>query len=99
MKKIAEKIIVAVFTVTAGNVFSQGIVNSAQRDVVFTNHMEPMKDGLKLFAFNGITTIRDMLGHPRHLELRTKIKSGEFSDPDFTPHAHQSTHAIAPKSM
>jgi hypothetical protein len=78
MKKIAEKIIVAVFTVTAGNVFSQGIVNSAQRDVVFTNHMEPMKDGLKLFAFNGITTIRDMLGHPRHLELRTKIKSGEI---------------------
>ncbi len=89
MKKIAEKIIVAVFTVTAGNVFSQGIINSAQRDVVLTNHMEPMKDVLKLFAFNGITTIRGMLGHPRHLELPTKIKVEKYSDTDFTPHAHQ----------
>jgi len=90
---------VAVFTVTAGNVFSQGIVNSAQRDVVFTNHMEPMKDVLKLFAFNGITTIRGMLGHHGIWSCVPKSKVEKYSDPGFTPHAHQSTHAIAPKSI
>lgn len=45
--------------------------------------LEPMKDVLKLFAFNGITTIRGMLGHPRHLELRSKIQSGEILGPRF----------------
>jgi imidazolonepropionase-like amidohydrolase len=45
--------------------------------------IEPMKDVLKLFAFNGITTIRGMLGHPRHLELRNKIQSGEIPGPRF----------------
>jgi hypothetical protein len=45
--------------------------------------MEPMKDVLKLFAFNGVTTIRGMLGHPRHLELRSKIQSGEILGPRF----------------
>ena len=47
------------------------------------DNIEPMKDVLKLFAFNGITTIRGMLGHPKHLELRTKIKSGEILGPRF----------------
>ena len=32
--------------------------------------LEPMKEVLFLFAANGITTIRGMLGHPKHLELR-----------------------------
>jgi imidazolonepropionase-like amidohydrolase len=45
--------------------------------------IEPMKDVLKLFAFNGITTIRGMLGHPRHIELRTKVQSGEILGPRF----------------
>jgi imidazolonepropionase-like amidohydrolase len=45
--------------------------------------IEPMKNVLMLFALNGITTIRGMLGHPRHLELRTKIKSGEILGPHF----------------
>ena len=40
--------------------------------------IEPMKEVLKLFLYNGITTIRGMLGHPRHLELRSKIQSGEI---------------------
>ncbi|MEM7281388.1 MAG: amidohydrolase, partial [Pseudomonadota bacterium] len=31
---------------------------------------------LALFAVNGITTIRSMLGHPQHLELRETINSG-----------------------
>jgi hypothetical protein len=35
--------------------------------------MEPMKRVLMLFAVNGITTIRGMLGHPRHLELRDML--------------------------
>jgi imidazolonepropionase-like amidohydrolase len=43
----------------------------------------PMKDVLMLYLANGITTIRGMLGHPRHLELRSKIKSEEILGPDF----------------
>lgn len=45
--------------------------------------MEPMKEVLLLFAANGITTIRGMLGHPKHLELRSKIISGEILGPRF----------------
>ena len=45
--------------------------------------IEPMKEVLMLFLHNGITTIRGMLGHPRHLELRSKIKSGEIIGPHF----------------
>lgn len=47
------------------------------------DEIEPMKDVLKLFAFKGITTIRGMLGHPRHIELRTKVQSGEILGPRF----------------
>ena len=47
------------------------------------NDMEPMKEVLLLFAYNGITTIRGMLGHPLHLELRSKIQSGEILGPRF----------------
>ena len=45
--------------------------------------IEPMKEVLLLFAVNGVTTIRGMLGHPRHLELRAKIRSGEIPGPHF----------------
>lgn len=45
--------------------------------------MEPMKDVLTLFLANGITTIRGMLGHPRHLELRAKLKNSEILGPNF----------------
>jgi imidazolonepropionase-like amidohydrolase len=45
--------------------------------------LEPMKEVLTLFACNGITTIRGMLGHPRHLELRSKIEKGEILGPRF----------------
>ena len=45
--------------------------------------LEPSKEVLFLFAANGITTIRGMLGHPRHLELRSKINSGEILGPRF----------------
>ncbi|HZI53907.1 MAG TPA: amidohydrolase family protein [Chitinophagaceae bacterium] len=45
--------------------------------------IEPMKEVLKLFLYNGVTTIRRMLGHPRHLELRSKIQSGEILGPHF----------------
>lgn len=45
--------------------------------------MEPMKDVVKLFALKGVTTIRGMLGHPKHLELRKKIESGEWMGPRF----------------
>lgn len=43
--------------------------------------MEPMKDVLRLFALNGITTIRGMLGHPKHLELREMLRKGEVLGP------------------
>ncbi|MFC0773129.1 amidohydrolase family protein [Terrimonas alba] len=42
-----------------------------------------MKDVLMLFALKGVTTIRGMLGHPRHLELRAKLQSGEIIGPRF----------------
>ncbi|HET9432610.1 MAG TPA: hypothetical protein VFO37_02580, partial [Chitinophagaceae bacterium] len=45
--------------------------------------LAPMKDVLMLFALSGVTTIRGMLGHPRHLELRSKIQSGEITGPTF----------------
>jgi imidazolonepropionase-like amidohydrolase len=45
--------------------------------------IEPMKDVLSLFAVNGITTIRGMLGHPKHLELRDKVRKGEILGPHF----------------
>jgi imidazolonepropionase-like amidohydrolase len=45
--------------------------------------LEPMKEVLFLFAANGITTIRGMLGHPRHLELRTKVQRKEILGPRF----------------
>ena len=45
--------------------------------------IEQMKEVLTLFLCNGITTIRGMLGHPKHLELRNMIKSGEIVGPHF----------------
>jgi imidazolonepropionase-like amidohydrolase len=45
--------------------------------------IEPMKETVLLFALKGITTIRGMLGHPRHLELRSKLQSGEILGPRF----------------
>ena len=45
--------------------------------------LEPMKEVALLFLYNGITTIRGMLGHPMHLQLRTMINNGEFVGPHF----------------
>ena len=45
------------------------------------NDFEPMKEVLLLFAANGVTTIRGMLGHPFHLQLRSMIQSGEAIGP------------------
>ncbi|HEY0739935.1 MAG TPA: amidohydrolase, partial [Chryseosolibacter sp.] len=45
--------------------------------------MQPMKDVLALFAVNGITTVRGMLGHPKHLELRAMVNKGELIAPHF----------------
>lgn len=47
------------------------------------DNIEPMKEVLTLFLANGVTTIRGMLGHPRHLELRGKINSGAILGPHF----------------
>jgi imidazolonepropionase-like amidohydrolase len=45
--------------------------------------LEAMKEVLTLFLSNGVTTIRGMLGHPKHLELRSMIQSGEIIGPHF----------------
>ena len=45
------------------------------------NDFEPMKEVLLLFAANGVTTIRGMLGHPFHLQLRSMIQYGEVIGP------------------
>jgi imidazolonepropionase-like amidohydrolase len=42
-----------------------------------------MEETLFLYLSNGITTIRGMLGHPLHLELREKIKTQEALGPRF----------------
>ncbi|MGN6491536.1 MAG: amidohydrolase family protein [Agriterribacter sp.] len=42
---------------------------------------QAMKDVLLLFAVNGITTIRGMLGHPLHLALREGVEKGRFIGP------------------
>ncbi len=47
------------------------------------NDLEPMEKVLALFALNGVTTIRGMLGHPKHLELRADIRSGKITGPHF----------------
>lgn len=46
-------------------------------------NIESHKEVLFLFAANGITTIRGMLGHPKHLELRSMINRGEVFGPRF----------------
>ncbi len=43
----------------------------------------PMEEVLFLYLANGITTIRGMLGSPRHLELRSRVRSGEVLGPHF----------------
>lgn len=45
--------------------------------------IEPMKEVLMLYLANGITTIRGMLGHSKHLELRSKINDGTILGPHF----------------
>lgn len=47
------------------------------------DNLESHKEVLFLFAANGITTIRGMLGHASHLTLRSKINSGEVLGPRF----------------
>ncbi|MBD8489962.1 amidohydrolase family protein [Echinicola sp. CAU 1574] len=40
-----------------------------------------MEETLFLYLSNGVTTIRGMLGHPLHLELRTKAANNEILSP------------------
>jgi imidazolonepropionase-like amidohydrolase len=47
------------------------------------DNIEPMKEVVLLFALKGVTTIRGMLGHPLHLELRNKLQRGEIIGPRF----------------
>jgi imidazolonepropionase-like amidohydrolase len=45
--------------------------------------MEVVERVLSLFALNGVTTIRSMLGDPRHLALRDEIARGQRLGPRF----------------
>jgi imidazolonepropionase-like amidohydrolase len=45
--------------------------------------LQPMKDVMQLFASYGITTVRGMLGHPKHLELRKMLNDGTIEGPHF----------------
>lgn len=45
--------------------------------------IDQAKDVLALFLANGVTTIRGMLGHPNHLQLRSMINNGEIVGPHF----------------
>lgn len=45
--------------------------------------IEPMKQVLALYTAFGVTTIRGMLGHPKHLELRRMVSNGEILGPRF----------------
>lgn len=42
---------------------------------------EQLEETLFLYLSNGITTIRGMLGHPSHLELRKMVQRGEVLSP------------------
>lgn len=42
---------------------------------------QAMRDALILYLSQGITTIRGMLGHPAHLELREQAAAGEIDSP------------------
>lgn len=42
---------------------------------------QAMEDALNLYLSQGITTIRGMLGHPAHLELRDQAAAGEIDSP------------------
>ncbi len=42
---------------------------------------EVVEETLLLYLSNGITTIRGMLGHPSHLELRKEVASGDVLGP------------------
>lgn len=48
------------------------------------DELAPMEEVLILYLANGITTIRGMLGNPKHLELREQIRKGEILGPNFT---------------
>jgi len=45
------------------------------------DNITAQKEVLTLFAVNGVTTIRGMLGHPTHIELREQVKRGEVLGP------------------
>ena len=42
---------------------------------------ERIEETLFLYLSNGVTTIRGMLGHPSHLEMREKARTGELLSP------------------
>ncbi|MCC5940157.1 MAG: amidohydrolase family protein [Balneolaceae bacterium] len=45
------------------------------------NNRQYAKDVLFLYISNGVTTVRNMAGHPYHLELRDRVDNGELAGP------------------
>lgn len=56
---------------------------------------ERIQETLFLYLSNGITTIRGMLGHPRHLELREEARSGGL----LSPHIFTSSPSLNGNSV
>jgi len=52
---------------------------------------------LFLYVANGVTTIRGMLGHPSHLELRQRIRRGEITGPTLYTSGPSFNGNTAPK--
>lgn len=61
---------------------------------------ERIEETLFLYLSNGITTIRGMLGHPSHLVLREKAKTGEILSPRiFTSSPSLNGNSIPTKAV
>lgn len=45
------------------------------------DHSQYAQDVLFLYISNGVTTVRNMAGHPYHLELREQVMNGEIPGP------------------
>lgn len=48
-----------------------------------SDDLKAINEVMLLFVSNGVTTIRGMLGHPKHIEVRDQIRNGAIPGPRF----------------
>lgn len=69
-------------TIISGSYFVMPGLSEMHAHIPQPNEGEQaMKDALVLYLSQGITTIRGMLGHPAHLELREQAAAGAIDSP------------------